>query len=55
MNGQRRQVVDIFTYLGSASSRVMHIEAEVTARTAEIQKSIWPTSRHCLGVEWNQT
>ena len=35
MNGQNVQVVDKFTYLGSTLSRAVHIDDEVTARTAK--------------------
>ena len=35
VNGQKRQVVDKFTYLGSTLSRAVHIDEEVTARTAK--------------------
>ena len=35
MNGQKLQVVDKFTYLGSTASRAVHIDDEVTARTAK--------------------
>ena len=35
MNGQKFQVVDKFTYLGSTLSRAVHIDDEVTARTAK--------------------
>ena len=35
MTGQRLQVVDKFIYLGSAPSRAVHLEAEVTARTVK--------------------
>ena len=35
MNGQKLQVVDKFTYLGSALSRAVHIDDEVTARTSK--------------------
>ena len=35
VNGQRLEVVDKFTYLGSALSRAVHIDDEVAARTAE--------------------
>ena len=34
VNGQKLQVVDKFTYLGSTLSRTVHIDDEVTARTA---------------------
>ena len=35
VNGQKLQVVDKFTYLGSTLSRAVHIYDEVTARTAK--------------------
>ena len=35
LNGQKLQVVDKFTYLGSTLSRAVHINDEVTARTAK--------------------
>ena len=35
MNGQKIQVVDQFTYLGRTHSRAVHIDGEVTARTAK--------------------
>ena len=35
VKGQRLQVVDKFTYLGSTLSRVVHIDDEVKARTAK--------------------
>ena len=35
VNGQSLQVVDKFTYLGSALSRAVYIDDEVTARTAK--------------------
>ena len=35
VNGQKHQVVDKFTYLGSTLSRAVHIDAEVTARAAK--------------------
>ena len=51
MKGQRLQVVDKFTYLGSTLSRVVHIDDEVNARTAKasaalrrLRASIWDQS-----------
>ena len=48
MKGQRLQVVDKFTYLGSTLSRVVHIDDEVSARIAKasaafgrLRGSIW--------------
>ena len=35
VKGQRLQVVDKFTYLGSTLSRVVHIDDEVNARIAK--------------------
>ena len=35
VNGQKLQVVDKFTYLGSTLSRAVHLDDEVTARTAK--------------------
>ena len=35
VKGQRLQVVDKFTYLGSRLSRVVHIDDEVSARIAK--------------------
>ena len=35
INGQKRKVVDKFTYLGSTLSRAVHIDDEVTARIAK--------------------
>ena len=51
VKGQRLQVVDKFTYLGSTLSRVVHIKDEVNARIAKasaafgrLQGSIWNRS-----------
>ena len=51
VNGQRLQVVDKFTYLGSTFSRVVHIDDEVSARIAKASAafgrlcgSIWDRS-----------
>ena len=51
VKGQRLQVVDKFTYLGSTLSRVVHIDDEVNARTAKasaafgrLRGSIWVRS-----------
>ena len=48
VKGQRMQVVDKFTYLGSALSRVVYIDDEVNARIAKasaafgrLSGSIW--------------
>ena len=35
VKGQRLQVVDMFNYLGSTLSRVVHIDDEVNARIAK--------------------
>ena len=35
VNGQKLQTVDKFTYLGSTLSRAVHIDDEVTVRTAK--------------------
>ena len=50
VKGQRLQVVDKFTYLGSTLSRVVHIDDEVNARIAKasaafglLRGSIWDT------------
>ena len=51
MKGQRLQVVDKFTYLGSTLSRVVHIDDEVNARIAKasaafgrLRGSVWDRS-----------
>ena len=51
MKGQRLQVVDKFTYLGSTFSRVVHIDDEVNARIAKasaafgrLRGSVWNRS-----------
>ena len=51
VKGQRLQVVDKFTYLGSTLSRVVHIDDEVNARIAKVSAafgrlrgSIWERS-----------
>ena len=51
LKGQRLQVVDKFTYLGSTFSRVVHIDDEVNARTAKastafgrLRGSVWDRS-----------
>ena len=51
VNGQRLQVVDKFSYLGSTLSRVVHIDDEVSARFAKtsaafgrLRESIWDRS-----------
>ena len=37
VKGQRLQLVDKFTYLGSTLSRVVHIDDEVSARIAKAE------------------
>ena len=51
VKGQRLQVVDKFTYLGSTLSKVMHIDDEVNARIAKasaafgrLRCSVWDRS-----------
>ena len=51
VKGQRLQVVDKFTYLGSTLSRVVHIDDEANARIAKasaafgrLRESIWDRS-----------
>ena len=51
MKGQRLQVLDKFTYLGSTLSRVVHIDDEINARIAKssaafgrLRGSIWDRS-----------
>ena len=39
VNGQKLQVVDKFTYLGSTLSRAVHIDDEVIARTAKASEA----------------
>ena len=48
MNGQKLQVVNKFTYLGSTLSRAVHIDDEVSARTVKasvafgrLRTSVW--------------
>ena len=40
VKGQRLQVVDKFTYLGSTSSKVMHIDGEVNARIPKASAAV---------------
>ena len=40
VKGQRLQVVDKFTYLGSTLSRVVHIDDEVNARIAKASAAL---------------
>ena len=51
MKGQRLQVVDKFTYLGSTLSIVMHIDDEVNVRTAEASAA----TGGLRGNVWNQS
>ena len=51
VKGQRLQVVDKFTYLGSTFSRVVHIDDEVNAKIAKasaafgwLRDSVWDRS-----------
>ena len=51
VKGQKLQVLDKFTYLGSTLSRVVHIDDEVNARIAkastvlgQLRGSIWDQS-----------
>ena len=55
MKGQRLQVVDKFTYLGSTLSRDVHIDDEVNARIAKASAAFWPATWKYLGPKWNQT
>ena len=50
VKGQRLQVVDNFTYLGSTLSRIVHIDDEVNARITKA--SIWPTT---WGSAWDRS
>ena len=52
MNGQKLQVVDKFTYLGSTLSRAVHIDDEVTARAVKasvafdrLRTNVWERNR----------
>ena len=51
VKGQRLQVVDKFTYLGSILSRVVHIDDEVNARTAKASVAFG----RLLGSVWDQS
>ena len=60
VKGQRMQVVDKFTYLGSTLSRVVHIDDEVNARIAKasakfgrLRGSIWDRSGIRLNIKLN--
>ena len=55
MKGQRLQVVDKFTYIGSILSRVVHIDDEVNARIAKasaafgrLRGSVWDRWNLCV-------
>ena len=59
VKGQRLQVADKFTYLGSTLSRVVHIDDEVNARIAKasvafgrLRGSIWDRSESDLTQSW---
>ena len=54
VKSQRLQVVDKFTYLGSASSRAVHIDDEVNARIAKASTAFGRTLCKYLGPKWNQ-
>ena len=58
VKGQRLQVVDKFTYLGSTLSRVVHIDDEVNARIAKpsaafgrLRGGVWDRSGIRLGTK----
>ena len=58
VNGQKLQVVDKFTYLGSTLSRAVHIDEEVTARTAKasvafgrLRTNVWERNGIRLGTK----
>ena len=60
VKGQRLQVVDEFTYLGSTLSRVVHIDDEVNARIAKasaafgrLRGSVWDRSGIRLDTKLN--
>ena len=56
VKGQRLEVVDKFTYLGSTLSRVVHIDDEVNARIAKASAAFGrPATWKYLGPKWNQT
>ena len=50
VNGQKLQVVDKFTYMGSSLSTAVHNYDEISARTAKAS-----VDYKCLGAGWNQT
>ena len=51
VKGQRLQVVDKFTYLGSTLSRVVHIDDEVNARIAKANTVLG----QLCGTIWDQS
>ena len=51
MKGQRLQVVDKFTYLGSTLSRIVHIDDEVNARIAKASAAFG----RLLGCVWDRS
>ena len=51
VNEQKLQVVDKFTYLGSTLSRAVHIDDEVTARTAKASVAFGRLRTKCLGTK----
>ena len=53
VKGQRLQVVDKVTYLGSTLSRVVHIDDEVNVRIAKASAAFGRLQY--LGPKWNQT
>ena len=55
VKGQRLQVVDKFTYLGSTLSRVVHIDDEVNARIAKASAAFGRLRGSIWGPKWNQT
>ena len=54
VKGQRLQVVDKFTYLGSTLSRAVYIDYEVNARIAKASAAFGQL-RVSLGPKWTQT
>ena len=57
VKGQRLQVVDKFTYLGSTLSRAMHIDDEVNTRIAKATKLVQHLADYVevLELKWNRT
>ena len=55
VKGQRLQVVDKFTYLGSTLPGVVHIDDEVNARIARASEAFGRLQWKYLGSKWNQT